>query len=332
MALDMPPEAAAALARCRWMIAKGSKSFSLAARLFDADTRAAAFFLYGWCRYCDDQIDDAAKQMSRPEMEARLQALREATCAAFSEVAQHEPVFTALRYIVRRYAIPVHYPIELIEGMAMDVRGTRYQTLDDLLLYCYRVAGTVGLMMSHVMGLRDENALKHAADLGIAMQLTNIARDIVEDAALGRVYVPLTWLREAAIAPEEIAAPDNREKLAATARRLLEAAAPYYRSGDGGLWHLSFRSACAVAAARHVYAEIGNLLLQRGAGAWDQRAYVGGARKLCMVACGMFQLLASVPARAVEPWTRSPIRTIWRHSNGDYDPRRRLPSATGEET
>jgi phytoene synthase len=331
MVLDMPPEVAAALAQCRWMIAKGSKSFSLAARLFDPDTRAAAFFLYGWCRYCDDQIDDAAKQMTRPEMEARLQALREATCSAFSDVAQREPVFTALQYIVRRYAIPAHYPIELIEGMAMDVRGTRYPTLDDLLLYCYRVAGTVGLMMSHVMGLRDERALRHAADLGIAMQLTNIARDIVEDAAMGRVYVPLTWLREAGVAPDEIALPRHRENLAATTRRLLEAAAPYYRSGDDGLWHLSFRSACAVAAARHVYAEIGNLLLQQGPAAWDQRTYVRGARKLCMVARGMLRLLASVPARAVEPWKRSPIRTIWRHSHRDNDPGRRVPPATGEE-
>ena len=81
----------------------------------------------------------------------------------------------------------------------MDARGTRYGSLKEFLLYCYRVAGTVGLMMSHVMGLRDESALKHAADLGIAMQLTNIARDITEDAAMGRIYLPLSWLQEAQI-------------------------------------------------------------------------------------------------------------------------------------
>jgi 15-cis-phytoene synthase len=330
MALDMPPEVKAALEQCRWMMVKGSKSFSLAARLFDPDTRSAAFFLYGWCRYCDDQVDDSAKQMSQPEMEAQLEALRESTRSAFSDVTPREPVFIALQYIVRRYAIPAHYPLELIEGMAMDVRGNRYPTFDDLLLYCYRVAGTVGLMMSHVMGLRDENALKPAADLGIAMQLTNIARDIVEDADMGRVYVPLAWLCEAGIAPEEISLPQNREKLAGVMGRLLGAAAGYYRSGDEGLWHLSFRSACAVAAARHVYAEIGNLLLQKGAAAWNQRTYVRGSRKLRMVARGMLQLLRSVPARAVEPWAASPIRTIWRHSDYDNYSGLRLPSATGE--
>ena len=177
----MTPQVRAALRECRWMIQKGSKSFSLAARLFDPATRDAAFFLYGWCRYCDDQVDQAGAPVTPEELDGRLQALKDNTTAAFSSAPQQEPVFVALQYIVRRHGIPEHYALELIEGMAMDVRATRYASLQDLVLYCYRVAGTVGLMMAHVMGLRDEAALKHAADLGIAMQLTNIARDIVED-------------------------------------------------------------------------------------------------------------------------------------------------------
>ena len=280
----MRPEVKAALEQCRWMIRKGSKSFSLAARLFDPDTRDAAFFLYGWCRYCDDQVDEAGKAANRDELDRRIQALKEKTISAFSLEAQQEAVFVALQYLVHRYAIPSHYALELIEGMAMDVRGTRYRTLRELLLYCYRVAGTVGLMMSHVMGLRDEIALRHAADLGIAMQLTNIARDITEDAAMGRIYLPIGWLEEARMAADEIAAPDNREKLAMLTRRLLREADRYYRSGDAGLWHLSFRSACAVSAARHVYSGIGNLLLRKGPCAWDQRTYVVGSRKILMVA------------------------------------------------
>jgi phytoene/squalene synthetase len=172
----MSPEVKAALEECRWMITKGSKSFSLAARLFDSDTRDAAFFLYGWCRYCDDQVDQAGLTDSREQLVERLAELSEATRSIFSGAQQKHAVFIAMQYIVQRHSIPAHYALELIEGMAMDARGTRYQTFDDLSLYCYRVAGTVGLMMSHVMGLRGEQALKHAADLGIAMQLTNIAR------------------------------------------------------------------------------------------------------------------------------------------------------------
>ena len=232
---EMTAEIKAALDECRGIIRKSSKSFSLAARLFDPATRDAAFFLYGWCRYCDDQVD-AVGQCETPDvMLNRVTALKERTAAAFGVMPENELVFVALQYIAHRYAIPVHYALELIEGMAMDARGTRYPTLKELLLYCYRVAGTVGLMMTHVMGVRDERALKNAAHLGIAMQLTNIARDIIEDAALGRVYLPLAWLREAEIEPGDIAAPRHREKLAMLTLRLLHEAERYYRSGDEGL-------------------------------------------------------------------------------------------------
>jgi 15-cis-phytoene synthase len=310
----MSPRVKAALDECRWMITKGSKSFSLAARLFDSETRDAAFFLYGWCRYCDDQVDQAGMEANREQLEQRLRTLAEATRSAFSGAAQEQAVFIAMQYIVRRYSIPAHYALELIEGMAMDARGTRYQTFNDLLLYCYRVAGTVGLMMSHVMGLRDEQALKHAADLGTAMQLTNIARDITEDAEMGRIYLPLQWIEEAGMVPEEIAAPKNRQKLALVTRRLLREAERYYLSGDAGLWHLSFRSACAVAAARHVYAAIGSLLVLKGSSAWDQRTYVTGPQKIRAILGGMIQVLASIPARLMRPWSAAPIRMVWRHS------------------
>jgi 15-cis-phytoene synthase len=310
----MSPRVKAALDECRGMITKGSKSFSLAARLFDSEIRDAAFFLYGWCRYCDDQVDQAGMEESREQLEQRLRTLAEATRSAFSGAAQEQAVFIAMQYIVRRYSIPAHYALELIEGMAMDARSTRYQTFNDLLLYCYRVAGTVGLMMSHVMGLRDEQALKHAADLGMAMQLTNIARDITEDAEMGRIYLPIQWIEEAGMVPEEIAAPKNRQKLALVTRRLLREAERYYLSGDAGLWHLSFRSACAVAAARHVYAAIGSLLVLKGSSAWDQRTYVTGPQKIRAILGGMIQVLASIPARLMRPWSAAPIRMVWRHS------------------
>jgi len=311
----LTPEVRAALNECREIMTKGSKSFSLAAKLFDPQIRDAAVFLYGWCRYCDDQVDDASKAANQLELEASLKTLKEKTASAFTLAPQQEAVFIALQHIVHRYGIPVHYALELIEGMAMDVRGTRYATLRELLLYCYRVAGTVGLMMSHVMGLRDESALRNAADLGIAMQLTNIARDITEDAAMGRIYLPLAWLDEAKIPLERINAPEQRDKLAMLSLRLLNEANRYYRSGDAGLWHLSFRSACAVSAARHVYSEIGALLVKRGAHAWDERTYVTGARKLWVVVRGVLSLVRSVPARLFQPWSPSALRIIWKYSN-----------------
>jgi len=144
---------------------------------------------------------------------------------------------------------------------------------------------------------------------------TGIARDIVEDASMGRIYLPSVWLAEANIVPEEIAAPENREKLAMLTLRLLREAERYYRSGDEGLWHLSFRSACAVAAARNVYSEIGALLQQKGARAWDERTYVTGARKIRVVLRGILALLRSVPARLFKPWSPAPLRVIWKASH-----------------
>lgn len=308
----LPPEVQAALARCRHMIRVGSKSFSLAARLFSPEVKEAAFFLYGWCRHCDDEVDHGEGAVGGEERARRLRAIQRTTRSALAGEPQTDPVFIALRHVVERYGIPEHYPLELLEGMAMDVRGDRYRTLDELRLYCYRVAGTVGLMMAHIMGVSDERALRHAADLGIAMQLTNIARDITEDAARGRIYLPLSWLEEAGIPEAELALPVHRHKLAGLADRLIAAAEGYYRSGDEGLRYLSVRSACAVAAARRVYSEIGRLVRRRGARAWDQRTYVPFLRKLSAVGSGLWSVLRPSAGRWRKPWEAVPITRVWR--------------------
>ena len=305
----MPGEAAAAVEHCAAVIRDGSRSFALAARLFDRATLNAAVSLYGWCRYCDDQIDSVSGDGTAAD---RLEDLRRRTAEALEGRPQSAPVFIAFQHVTAAYGVPPHYPRELIEGMAMDARGERYETLDDLLLYCYRVAGTVGLMMTHVMGASDEKALRHAADMGMAMQLTNIARDLVEDHARGRIYVPLSWLAEAGVPPGELADGGRRRELAALARRLLAAADGYYRSGDAGLRYLPLRSACAVAAARWIYAGIGHRVLRRKERAWDSRAYTTGAGKLALVARGLAQVAGSLPQRVAHPWSETPIRSVWR--------------------
>ncbi len=327
MTATVTPKAAhrADLKVCRDLIMRGSKSFSLAARLFDRRTRDDAFVLYGWCRTCDDAIDgsvlgfktgDAPTELPMYETLGRLESLKARTSAAFRGDAPDDQspdaaVFRAFGEMVRRRNVPQAYALELLEGMAMDVRHQRYNTIEQLSLYCYRVAGTVGLMMSHIMGLRDDQALRHAADLGMAMQLTNIARDVAEDYAAGRIYLPLSWLDQADIPVDRLLEPVYRGSLASVVRRLLTEANRLYLSGDAGLFALRFKAACAVGAARRVYSEIGRRVESRGGLAWQTRTVVPAPRKVAMAAAGVGTAVRQLPRRWLTPWRSAPIHAIW---------------------
>ncbi len=270
----------------RGLIERGSKSFAGAAKLFDADTRDYAFMLYAWCRYCDDVIDDQtlgfanADGATEPARKAaQLQELRDKTDEALRGAAT-EPVFVALQRVAAARSIPPRHAFELLDGFEMDVSGHRYETIDDTLAYCYHVAGVVGVMMAMVMGVRDRDTLNRAADLGIAFQLTNIARDVVTDAGSGRVYLPGRWLDEAGVPRGEVDNSAERPKVHAVVTRLLDTADRYYDSAGEGIGRLPFRCGWAIATAQHVYRAIGQLVRSRGERAWDKRAYVSKPRKM----------------------------------------------------
>jgi phytoene synthase len=295
------------------VIQAGSSSFAAAAKLFDADTRRSTVMLYAWCRHCDDVIDGqhlghGQRPGSRAESLRCLEELQALTHRACAGQPCCHVVFDGLAEVVRRHGIPPALLLEHLAGFRMDVEGCRYETLDDTLLYCYRVAGVVGLMMARVMGAADPAVLDRACDLGLAFQLTNIARDIVEDAAMGRVYVPQQWLRTAGIPAGEVADPRHRAALAGVAARVVAAADPYYASALAGLAALPVRSAWSVATARGVYREIGRKVRHRGAQAWDTRARTSGAEKAWFVARGMAVALAAralpAPPRGEGLWQR----------------------------
>ena len=215
------------------LIEKGSKSFALAAKLLPRDTRYDAMMLYAWCRHCDDVIDDQifgfAKETAGAETPAeRLEQLREKTKAALEGRAD-EPVFIAVGRVARKHGMPERHPMELLSGFEMDVNGRVYETLEDTLDYCYHVAGVVGVMMAMIMGVRERQTLNRASDLGIAFQLTNISRDVVEDAKGGRCYLPREWLREAGIDGADLCDPQHRKAVSLVTRRLLREADEYYR-------------------------------------------------------------------------------------------------------
>ncbi|MDP2258925.1 MAG: phytoene/squalene synthase family protein [Caulobacter sp.] len=300
----------------RETIQKGSQSFAAAAALFAPQTRADAEMLYAWCRHCDDVIDGqtlghARELLSADEVQRRLEGLYAQTRAALAGEPTDDPAFAAFREVARRRAIPEPYAIELIDGFAMDVAGRRYETIEDTLDYCWHVAGVVGAMMAIVMGVKPDDlaTLRRAQDLGLAFQLTNIARDIVEDAQNGRVYLPADWLAQASVPEDAIAAPEHRAAVAALARRLVEAAEPYYASARWGLRGLPFRSAWAVAAALGVYREIGVKVVARGAAAWDERVSTSTVEKIGLALGGG---LMAARGATLDRWRKGPARpALW---------------------
>lgn len=289
----------------RETIQKGSKSFAAAAALFDAETRADAEMLYAWCRHCDDVIDgqELGHGMAAPQLDTasqRLTILYHKTRAALAGEPTDDPDFAAFQRVALRRHIPERYAIELLDGFAMDVSARRYETLEDTLDYCWHVAGVVGVMMALVMGVKpsDLPTLRRAQDLGLAFQLTNISRDVVEDAQNGRIYLPAAWLAEAGVPEAEVALKTHRAAVFGVVRRLLAEAEPYYASAIAGLSELPFRSAWAIAAARGVYRQIGVIVQQRGAKAWDTRASASGPMKAALALGGGWTALRSRGATA----------------------------------
>jgi phytoene synthase len=275
----------------RRTIEQGSKSFAAAARLFDPKTRKSAYMLYAWCRYCDDQVDGQVLGLDGSAIDtttsrARLETIRRETSRALVGKKVKDPAFAALQYVVEQNRIPERYPFEHLDGFAMDVEGREYQNLDDTIRYCYHVAGVVGIMMAYVMGVRDEPTLERAMDLGIAFQLTNIARDVMDDARMGRVYLPGNWLAQAGVPPEQIQEIQQRPRVFGVAKRMLEEAERYYDSASVGIRRLPFRSAWAIATAKEVYRDIGRILKKRGAEAWGERASTSRSRKLFLASKG----------------------------------------------
>ncbi|WP_152044675.1 phytoene/squalene synthase family protein [Aureimonas psammosilenae] len=295
------------------IIAKGSQSFAAAARLFDPATRTDAMMLYAWCRHCDDVVDGqelgSGGTLLATDARERLGELERDTRRAFAGEAVAHPAFQALQLVAKRHAMPEALALDHLEGFRMDVEERHYESVEDLLDYCHHVAGVVGVMMARIMGARDAATLQRAADLGLAFQLTNIARDIVPDARVGRIYLPAQWLREIGLDLSRITEEAEREKVARLARRLVDLAEPYYASAHIGIEALPRRSAWAIATALGVYRRIGVEVVRRGSHAWDKRVSTGKAAKLGEVAKG--GLIALMPrARSRAPRSAE----LWAHS------------------
>lgn len=279
----MTPASAAASTpaqqRLRALMRGGSKSFFAASLLLPARVRRPATALYAFCRVADDAIDLGSDPVAAmADLVDRLDA-----------VYRHQPrsidADIALAGVVHAHAIPRALPNALLEGFLWDTQQRRCETLADTEAYAARVAAAVGAMMSLVMGARSPSAVARACDLGVAMQLTNIARDVGEDARAGRLYLPRQWLHEAGLDPVAwLRQPVFNPAIAQVVERLLAHADMLYQRSEHGVAELPRDCRPAIRAARLVYGEIGQQLRREGLDSVSRRVYVSKQRKLALMA------------------------------------------------
>ncbi|MBT0668380.1 phytoene/squalene synthase family protein [Novosphingobium profundi] len=276
----------------------GSKSFSAASRLFDRTTRERVWLLYAWCRACDDIADDQDHGRGRGsgaigplDADSRLATIRTLTELALAGEQTGSQAFDALGQLVREVPIQPAMIEDVIAGFALDAQEWRPRSEADMLRYCYHVAGAVGVLMAVVMGVPAEDGdalaadtLDRACDLGIAFQLANIVRDVWEDDANGRCYLPVEWLVEADIPPGELTKPHYRARLVRVVAQACALARGYEASSREGAMRLPFRQRWAILAAANIYGGIGREVERLGPHAWDHRVSTSKLAKVGMLA------------------------------------------------
>ena len=200
MTAELSPAVAAAYDHCDELTRRAASNFAWAFRLLPADRRRALMAVYAFCRSADDLADEPGQAVDVPKLLARWRVELD---AAYAGRPDH-PIGIALADAVRRFAIPREHFEEVVAGVEMATTRDRYETWDDLRLYCYRVAGAVGLICIEIFGYQNASAREYAVELGLAFQLTNILRDVAEDAARGRIYLPREDLRRFGVAEEDL--------------------------------------------------------------------------------------------------------------------------------
>lgn len=258
---------------CEDVVRRYGRTFYFSSRFLPSDRRRAIYAAYAFFRVADDIVDlapvagSAATARALDAWEGQLDA-------------PSHPVAVAFAVARARYGVPVAPARDLVDGMRMDLTPRRYATWEELRVYCYRVAGTVGLIAAPIFGCRDEAALPRAVDLGIAMQLTNILRDVAEDAAMGRLYLPLADLAAFGCDPEAILAGRASGRFAALIAFEIERARALYDSGRIGVPALAPGGQLAALASAHLYGKILHRIEEQGHDVFAGRAYVPTRRKL----------------------------------------------------
>lgn len=337
------------IAACRDAIRVGSRSFYAASLLLPGRVRDPAYALYAFCRFADDAVDMRGAAADAPER------LRERLQQIYAGQPFDAPADRALSWVTSRFSIPYELPDALIEGFEWDATGTTFEDLSAVQAYAARVAGTVGTMMALIMGTRCPHLLARASDLGVAMQLTNIARDVGEDARAGRLYLPKSWLRDVGIDPQKwLEKPEFSPELGSVVQRLLNTADTLYDRAASGIAGLHIDCRPAIFAASFLYAEIGREVERSGLNSVEHRAVVLPRRQMVLLARATLAAVnpksgahhpalpqvrflmdaiveTPAPTRPIIPWWRIADRIVWVielfERMGRHDQTRRLANS-----
>jgi phytoene synthase len=265
-----------AIATCEAITAEHSRSFYLASSLLPREKRRAMRVLYAFCRTADNLADGNIEQPA-----ARLLDLRKGM--AGQRAVAGDAVLTAWSDIQARYHLPFCYAEQLLDGVECDLVQQRYRTFEDLSVYCYGVASTVGLMSMQITGFSDQQAVPYAIKLGVALQLTNILRDVGEDWNLGRFYLPLDELAAFGLEEQDVAAGRVDVRWREFMRYQIARARRLYAEGMPGIALLHPDGRFAVAAAATLYKGILDDIESHDFNVFDRRAHVSRGRKLALL-------------------------------------------------
>lgn len=260
------------------LTAHHAKSFYLSARFLPSEKRWATYALYGFCRYADNLID-VPRDRSTNELLSELHYLQSELVTGYRTGESQHPIVHPFVLTAKKFKIPIEYPLDLIKGVEMDLQKTRYETFDDLYIFCYRVAGVVGLMMTHLLGYREKSAFIYAEKLGVAMQLTNILRDIKEDKDMGRIYLPQEDLNTFGVTERQLLNEQFDKNFHDMMNFQVNRATEYYMEANKGIPLLATDSQFAIYSASKIYGGILTKIISQNFNPFMGRVYVPGFRK-----------------------------------------------------
>jgi 15-cis-phytoene synthase len=283
---------------CRQISKVHAKTFYLASMFLPRKQQKPIFAIYALLRTVDDIVDLAEVKLTNglitsDEIQRLLADWKSKLQACYCGKVDNDPIMMAWHDTLKSYSIPIELPLDLMDGVAMDIEFKPFETFDELYVYCYKVAAVVGLMTSEIFGYSDKKALEHAIELGIAMQLTNILRDVGEDVDRGRIYLPLEDLKRFNYSSEELMQKTINENFINLMKFQIERARSYYRSSDKGIPMLEKQSRFGVAISSINYSNILTAIEKNNYDVFSKRAYRSFFQKISTIPYIWYRTLAS---------------------------------------